>query len=411
MNSGLPLPEALRSSLQDVPFYASLRLEKVSLADLPVMSKAMMQDEIDRFLSVRTPSRSSVLAALKEPASLAQRGCTEFTLNDIVFEETTGTTGVPFRCVKSVRERARLALTIWHQRRQVDSEVTPESMFRLNHTGDRPLPWNPKNLEIENLLSLYRAIGESECRWLHATPSTLLKHIYTLTKHGHGPDLPHLEFVESNGNFLCDDDRRVISEFLQARVLDSYGLVETWTVGLAHDEDGFRINSASVVTEVVDGDDRPVPTGEFGALLVTGLVPRLLPFVRYRTGDTGRIDPSSGNLELLRGRSSDRIVYAGAEFTGGEIVAVAANRVYSQTRRRLVRFFQVVQLSERTFSVRLSRDPGSEYFCQLLVSRMSELLPFRFSAKPYFLTDKELAGMSVRERDVVFRRMWTPVES
>ena len=50
--------------------------------------------------------------------------------------------------------------------------------------------------------------------------------------------------------------------------------------------DLYHINHELVFVEVVDDHDRPAEEGEVGHLLVTSLENTLLPFIRYRIGDS-----------------------------------------------------------------------------------------------------------------------------
>ena len=63
----------------------------------------------------------------------------------------------------------------------------------------------------------------------------------------------------------------------------------------------------------VMGDDGPLPAGDSGELVCTGLVNPAMPLIRYRLGDRGRIAPTSGCscgrtlpvLEAVEGRVDD----------------------------------------------------------------------------------------------------------
>jgi phenylacetate-CoA ligase len=75
--------------------------------------------------------------------------------------------------------------------------------------------------------------------------------------------------------------------------------------------------SESILLEVLDGEANPVPTGDIGEAVVTGLCSEAQPFIRYRTGDMVRVSEetcrSGRGLHVIAevtGRSTDFLVRA-----------------------------------------------------------------------------------------------------
>lgn len=87
------------------------------------------------------------------------------------------------------------------------------------------------------------------------------------------------------------------------------------------DETRARIRSALVIAEVVDSDNQPVPTGEFGAkLLVTVLFSRTQPLIRYELSDRIRASDGTcpdgrpfGLFDGIEGREEDLLSLAGLD--------------------------------------------------------------------------------------------------
>lgn len=96
-------------------------------------------------------------------------------------------------------------------------------------------------------------------------------------------------------------------------VFDVYGLHETRPIAVRTDDGPFRVLDRRVHVEVLDAADRPVPRGELGELVVTAGENELLPLVRYRTGDFGRLVTLPGGgvgIADLEGREHTRFVAA-----------------------------------------------------------------------------------------------------
>ncbi|GAA5202453.1 AMP-binding protein [Microbacterium jejuense] len=72
-------------------------------------------------------------------------------------------------------------------------------------------------------------------------------------------------------------------------VFDVYGLHETRPIAVRTDDGPFRVLDRRVLVETLGADGRPVADGEVGELTVTAGENPLLPLVRYRTGDYGRL--------------------------------------------------------------------------------------------------------------------------
>lgn len=97
-------------------------------------------------------------------------------------------------------------------------------------------------------------------------------------------------------------------------VFDVYGLHETRPIAVRTDDGPFRVLARRVHVEVLDADGAPVPDGEVGEIVVTAGENPLLPLVRYRTGDFGRLlRGADGGVVIadLEGREHTRFVAAG----------------------------------------------------------------------------------------------------
>lgn len=107
--------------------------------------------------------------------------------------------------------------------------------------------------------------------------------------------------------------RAALEEAFAAPVFDVYGLHETRPIAVRTDDGPFRVLERRVFVEVLDSDGEAVPVGEMGELVVTVGENPLLPLVRYRTGDFGRLITFPGGgvgIADLEGRDHTRFVAA-----------------------------------------------------------------------------------------------------
>jgi phenylacetate-CoA ligase len=105
-----------------------------------------------------------------------------------------------------------------------------------------------------------------------------------------GTELPKPRFILSFGETLLPGARETIRDAFGCDVYDRYGLEEIGAVGVeCRMHDGFHINTESVIVEVIGDDGMPVPEGAEGKVLATDLFNKNMPFIRYDTGDKGRM--------------------------------------------------------------------------------------------------------------------------
>jgi phenylacetate-CoA ligase len=104
--------------------------------------------------------------------------------------------------------------------------------------------------------------------------------------------------------------RRDLEAAYGCPVIDIYGLHETRPIAASADGGPFVILDRRVHVEVLDAADQPVPPGDRGEIVVTAGENPLLPLVRYRTGDFGRLVTVAGRPALadLEGREATRFV-------------------------------------------------------------------------------------------------------
>ena len=105
--------------------------------------------------------------------------------------------------------------------------------------------------------------------------------------------------------------RTALEEAFACPVFDVYGLHETRQIAVRLDDGPFRVLDRRVLVEVLEPDGDPVPDGEVGEIVVTAGENPLLPLVRYRCGDFGRLVrlPDGGvGIADLEGREHTRFV-------------------------------------------------------------------------------------------------------
>lgn len=155
---------------------------------------------------------------------------------------------------------------------------------------------------------------------IHGHPSTLHQLAVHLETRGIRADAkPAFQVFESSGEALSATQRELITRVFGCRVVNRYGLAEAGVVAyqLDRERDIMRVFDPVVWPEIVDvefgSELASDPGDQTGELVVTALTNRLMPLLRYRTGDLASLRESDGGFELQRviGRVHDVIDLAG----------------------------------------------------------------------------------------------------
>lgn len=129
--------------------------------------------------------------------------------------------------------------------------------------------------------------------------------------------LPGLRVVCTTGEPLYDHQRALIGEVYGAPVANEFGSRDIGFTAHETPQGQVLLMSESIILEVLDPHGNPVPEGELGEAVMTGLCSDAQPFIRYRTGDMVRLssesDRAGRGLHVLAevvGRSTDFLVRA-----------------------------------------------------------------------------------------------------
>jgi phenylacetate-CoA ligase len=123
-----------------------------------------------------------------------------------------------------------------------------------------------------------------------------------------------LKMLATTSEILTEVDRKIITDAFGVPVYDSYGLRECGLV--AHECDRFTMHcmDEQLILETIDPDTLQ-PTGGEGELVLTNIVGKVMPMIRYRTGDIVTLSNEPcpcgrhlGGIKISGGRVADFVV-------------------------------------------------------------------------------------------------------
>ena len=155
-------------------------------------------------------------------------------------------------------------------------------LTKLGHikTGASVIPVDLSSSALKNVNSIINIIKPTI---ISSTPSVLLEYIKKY-------DAPQVRIIETTGEKLTDEMRTKIESAFGGVVYDAYGLSEA-VIGVECEvHDGYHYWEDYVILEVIDPNtNEEIEEGEIGEIVVTCLKRNLMPIIRYKTGDLGRI--------------------------------------------------------------------------------------------------------------------------
>jgi phenylacetate-CoA ligase len=283
------LSELLLHAVNTVPFYAELQRRKgtdVVLSDFPIIGKREYVAHLDELMSTAFADYERVTdhGAAGHPKAL-------------FLEFTSGSSGYPLRCYKTRQERTQLAISLLKKRKAIDPTFSMERFFGFIHNLDYPSTTYADSLgnlsenNIGRVLTYLRDVARPA--FLHGNPMLLLYYANYIQKHQFDLGSWRISFIESVSESLSREDRRHISEQFRTAVVDCYGCLEAYNVAYECQQHRMHLNE-NVVVEILDpqtGEDL-TRSGRQGEVILTALVNRAQPFIRYRTGDIAHLQES-----------------------------------------------------------------------------------------------------------------------
>ncbi|MDX1761679.1 MAG: phenylacetate--CoA ligase family protein [Christiangramia sp.] len=120
---------------------------------------------------------------------------------------------------------------------------------------------------------------------------------------------PSLKICIVTSERLFEKDKQLIQEALGVPVINEYGASEVGLIAFEDFENHWIVNSEDLYIEILDENDKILPYGEEGRVVITSLYNKAHPMIRYDIGDIGCLSSKSTLkkpiLEKLIGRTND----------------------------------------------------------------------------------------------------------
>ena len=125
-------------------------------------------------------------------------------------------------------------------------------------------------------------------------------------------DLRSLRAVFVTGEVCYPHQRKTMGDYFGVPIADGYGSRDAGFIAHECPEGNMHITSENVIVETVDAAGSETAAGQAGEIVITHLDAYAMPFIRYRTGDVGRLKPgrcACGRglplIDVVEGRTTD----------------------------------------------------------------------------------------------------------
>lgn len=242
---------------------------------------------------------------------------------DIIKNHTSGTTGQFINVYWCRADYNASMIELWLQRKQfgiktsdsfcsffttlfVNNSLVRNSGQEYMTADKRQLVFSNANLDDKKLVDIYWKMIEYKPKWLLIQPS-ILQMIVNVKRNYNLPQISSLKYIELMGeSFLESFEEEVFQEF-QCIVKNMYGLIEVNSIGYENKRGELKILKSNVFVEILK-EGKDTQPGEVGEIVVTSLTNRLMPLIRYTTGDYGCwLDNKKDILILKKGRASEDV--------------------------------------------------------------------------------------------------------
>lgn len=310
------LEKALDNSFNKSEYYRKQKIVKSrntveTLKTLPILTKKVIHDNLYEIL------------------------CDGYELKDLVKRQTGGSTGTPFTFYVDKYASEKDNAQHWHLYYSMgyikgDSIITFSGITVPQKDIDRNVFWKEEKADLlfgnykfssthlnsKNFKHYFDKINSIQPKIIRSYPSSVFK-LATFLKEQNLSFAFNIKGVNVTSEVLHTYQKTLIEKELRTTVYNEYGNKEMTVFAKSNGKSNIlRTSPIYSYVEVVDEMGLDVKIGETGRIITTGFLNKAIPFIRYDTGDYGKVAKRNGGViefESIVGRSQDYIVNSEGE--------------------------------------------------------------------------------------------------
>lgn len=164
---------------------------------------------------------------------------------------------------------------------------------------------------------------------------------------------PTLKACIVTSEMLFENDKLLMEKQFGIPIINEYGTSELDLIAFQNKQDEWIVNSETLFVEIVDKNNRVLPYGEEGRVIITSLYNKAHPFIRYDIGDIGVLSEKSTlqkpQLQKLIGRTNDIVILPSGKKAAGLTFYYITKSIIEDDGN--VKEFIIEQLNLQTFKI------------------------------------------------------------
>lgn len=276
MNTEERVIELAKYAYLHVPFYRDLYLKNgiiphdgMRIEELPIIRKIDIVKNTSRMISDM------------------------YNLDELEQSYTSGTSGLQVSTYNTREEQIERALILWKEREKNCPHIMKEKKVIFHDGGMAQLPimfqddmlyLSKENLCDQTYQTYIRELNKYQPGFLRCNSSVLLEFVRYMQRTSQSLNYD-IKYIELAGEFVPDNVYKTICEFFSRTVvINYYGAYEFYSIAHGCKNNRLHETEESVYVEVVNPDENG-----YGNYIITSLINRAMPLIRYDIGDIGNI--------------------------------------------------------------------------------------------------------------------------
>lgn len=296
--------EIVNFHLQNNPFYKDLAgiATFTNWEDLPILNKKNLQKPLQEKLSEGYSAKNSYVnktsGSSGTPFVFAKdKYCHALTWASNIYR--FGLHGIDFNTSYQARFYGIPLDFIGHQKERLKDALSHRFRFPIFDLSDKVL---------DGFLNQFRT---KKFDYINGYTSSIVLFAKFLQKKNIvlTAICPSLKVCMVTSEMLFEEDKLLLEKQFGIPIVNEYGASELDLIAFQNPNDEWQINSETLFVEILDDNDKAVPNGTSGRIVITSLFNKAHPFIRYDIGDIGILDEKSTLqkpiLKKLIGRTND----------------------------------------------------------------------------------------------------------
>ncbi len=299
---------------------------------------------------------------------ISEESVAEVAMERVIHTHTSGSTGTFLDVYWKDEDMLRALIPLWVDRWKAAKIHPRDRVCQFNTTlgsnnayeimGNKMIV-SKDRLSEEFFEQTYEIIQEFEPQWMILHPAMAALLLHQIRKKG--LSVPKfVRYVELTGEMVFEGLKKEIETCWGCVVKMHYGTMEVQSIG--YEEGGrYRLYDQTTYIEILDDTGQEVKEGEFGNIYVTSLHNYTMPFVRYGTGDIGRIQKGQWNGKMIRflvldkARKNDTISLESGEKVPADVLLKPIEMINGYYQHVIYQF-QAVQSSISRMEIQVVMD-------------------------------------------------------